>query len=572
MVQHKSTVSAARVLRQAVKNTSSSIELLREAVSNSVDAAADRIDVSLINTGGQLWNLVIQDNGNGMTEAHMMAFFNAGETVKDFEDKAIGEKGLGSKTTFVAKEIVVESRRSDAGAPLIVGRMIEPLAALDRGEMPEYTMDVDPDGYQPALVGHGTRIALTEVHIAKFNGKESSHHDEIAERVLHYLRSMCATGTVKNRHAGRQHILSTVMNVGVIPQLTLEVVTGDGTATLGPEPGLYQIPDVNLNPEDGPVSQGVPENSKKFCDVLDFNRARTISVGGEQFTVHYDGTAVIAGENVRAQMLKGELKQGWTQKSQMGVHLCKDFIPMRKRADLSSDLLDSEFYYEYKVFINCQDFQLNADRNVVTNEESDEIAWIWDDFKAAVWPTISSRGAPYQQMKRAEEAAIEAIKKTQQASELKGAYSTAANIAGAKEGVDLRFVKAPRREADISHLLAMMVQSGAWADELAPISRFGQYIDSSTDVLVEDEHGDAFLVEIELQLPNLFRHRHPMNSYDLVVVWELGGLTNGSTYNAPWGLNGSEVPVTLISGGGAHDWHLRWGTHNRRVIVLSEIL
>ena len=97
MTSYTSTVSEAHVLEQAVLNTSSSIELLREAVSNSVDADAHNIDIKLTNAGGDIWNIVIQDNGNGMEEAHMKAFFNTGETVKDHElpGVAIGEKGLG---------------------------------------------------------------------------------------------------------------------------------------------------------------------------------------------------------------------------------------------------------------------------------------------------------------------------------------------------------------------------------------------------------------------------------------------------------------------------------------------
>lgn len=89
-----SKVSQESLLRQAVHNTSQSIELLREAVSNSVDAKASTIDVKLTNVGGEIWNIVIQDDGNGMGEKHMRAFFNAGDSEKDFPQTSIGEKGL----------------------------------------------------------------------------------------------------------------------------------------------------------------------------------------------------------------------------------------------------------------------------------------------------------------------------------------------------------------------------------------------------------------------------------------------------------------------------------------------
>ncbi|WP_460444667.1 ATP-binding protein [Angustibacter aerolatus] len=572
MASHTSHVSQESLLRQAVLNTSQSIELLREAVSNSVDADAKHIDVQLNNAGGEMWNVVIQDDGNGMEDKHMRAFFNAGDSVKDFAQTAIGEKGLGSKTTFVAKEVVVESRRYTNPGVLLVGRMQDPMASLAKLKMPKYTVEQDPAGHTPGLTSAGTRITLAGVHFASFNGRKTADAKIIADRVMHYLRSMCATGTVKNRHGQQTHVIKNVANVGVIPLVTVEVATGNGTVTLGPEPGVYQVPSISINPTNGPMSpEGVQQNSKRFCDVLDFNRSRTITIGGNQVTVHYDGTAVIAGENVRAEMLKHELKQGWTQKSQMGVHLCKDFIPLRNDTPLSRELLGGEFYYEYKVFLNCQSFQLNADRNVITNEESDEIAWIWDDFQANVWPDIQARTNPYNAMKRAEEAGIESIKKTNEAASLKSAYVTSPNVKIAKSAASLAFVKQPRKEADVSHLLAMMVQSGHWKAELDPIDKFGQYINASTDVLVEDAAGTVLLVEIETQLANLFRHQHPMNSYDMVVVWSLGTMTSGTSQNAPWGTNSSMVSVALNQNA-TNGWELKWGVHSRPVLVLENIL
>ncbi|WP_192826514.1 ATP-binding protein [Janibacter melonis] len=568
---HTSHVSQESLLRQAVLNTSQSIELLREAVSNSIDAEARNIDIKLTNAGGEVWNIVIQDDGNGMEDQHMMAFFNAGDSVKDFPQTSIGEKGLGSKTSFVAKEIVVESRRHTNPTVLKVGTMTDPLMQLAAGNMPTYAIDTDPSNYSSCLTSKGTRITLTGVHLTSFNGKKTNDPQEVSDRVMHYLRSMCATGTVKNRHAHKAHIITSVANVGVIPMISLEVVGASGTVTRGPLPGSYPMPNIDLSPTGGPVSEGISQNSKRFCDVYDFTRSKTISVQGKLLTVHYDGTVIIAGENVRADMLRHELKQGWTQKSQMGVHLCKDFIPLRNDTSLSRELLNGEYYFEYKVFLNCQSFQLNADRNVITNEESDEIAWIWDDFSTAVWPNIQAKANVYRAMKDGEEGAIEAVRKTKQAAALKAGYSTSLDVVVAKSGASLAYVKQPKKEADVSHLLAMMVQSGDWKTELSPIDRFGQYIDASTDVLVEDTTGKVLLVEVDTLLANLFKHQHPMNSYDLVVVWSLGTMTLGTSQNAPWGTNGSQVPVALIqnaSGG----WELKWGTNTRPVIVLENIL
>jgi Histidine kinase-, DNA gyrase B-, and HSP90-like ATPase len=571
-----STVVDISVLRQAVLNTTSSIELLREAVSNSVDADARSIDIKLASEGGEVWTVVIQDDGHGMEERHMQAFFNTGQTEKDDPSGkgvilSIGEKGLGSKTSFVAKNIEIESRRRGS-TDLLVGVMPDPLGAIEKRQMPTYTIKKNPGTHTAQLVSAGTRITLTGVHLAKFNGKASDDASEIARRIMHYLRTMCATGTVKNRHAAKTHVGQSVFNVGSIPQVTVEVTSQTGNVTLGPESGAYPVPAVNVTPSGGQATEGIPENSKLFCDTLDFERSKTLAVQGQQITVYYDGTAIIAGESVRTEMLRDELRAGLTHKSQMGLHLSKDFIPLHRDDTLSRALLDNEYYYDFKVFVNCQTFQLNSDRNSVTNWDSSEISWIQDDFKKNVWPSIEQKAKSYRQMRDDEQAAIESIRKTQNAAKLKTDYASSPGIVFPAGRPAVKFVKSPKKEADVSHLLAMMVEAGHWASELAPIAKFGQYIDDSTDVIVEDANGTPQLVEIETSLPNLFRHQHPMSSYDLVAVWSLGGMTNGTQQKAPWGQNGSSVTVVLLQDSTTKQWSLKWGTHTRRVIVLTEIL
>jgi hypothetical protein len=129
----------------------------------------------------------------------------------------------------------------------------------------------------------------------------------------------------------------------------------------------------------------------------------------------------------------------------------------------------------------------------------------------------------------------------------------------------------PEKEADVSHLFAMMVQSGNYDDQIRPVKKLGRYIDDSTDLICEDSAGEPLLVEIEMSLPNLFRHGHPMTSYDVVVVWERGGIKVRESRMAPWGAGGGTVSVTLKSAGSG-GWVLTWGTHEKPLLVLSEIL
>jgi hypothetical protein len=582
MKKRKCGISQAAVLKQMVLNTSNSLELFREAVSNSIDADCREINIALECAGGDVWDVVIQDDGHGMEEAHMCAFFNMGESVKDFESRgagsdlkqslSIGEKGLGSKTAFVAKEIRLESCRKGTGKRL-VSRMSGAMDALRRGELPAFELEEPAADDRFDLQRHGTRIELSGVRIPAFNGKACNDAKEVADRLMHYLRTSCATGTVKNLFAGRKHIKDFVLNVASVPDLTIEVnISGQRPVRLERMSGAYEIPDANVNPTTGQQDRatGVRRNSEEFCDTHTFSRDRTISVRGENITVYYDGLAIIAGASVRGRMLKDELKQGWTHKSQMGLHLCRDFIPLRVDGVLSRDLLDPEYYYEFKVFLNCQWFTLNADRNCVTNQESDEVAWIFRDFRETVWPQIEQKYRALKSMREAEEREVASIEKTQQSAKLKSDYVRLDSLVPMRTGAKIQFAKLPQTEADVSHLLAMVVQSEQYQDELQPIARFGSYIDKATDLLCEDAAGKPLLVEVERTLPSLFRHGHPVASYDVVVVWELGGMSDGDTQTAYWGDNGTPVSVKLI--GGPSSWKLSWGTRSKRLIVLSDFV
>ena len=168
------------------------------------------------------------------------------------------------------------------------------------------------------------------------NGPRNAN--EIARRLMHYLRSMCATGTVKNRHAHKAHILGVSSTWGVIPMVTVEVVNQSGNATLGPRSGAYPLPAVNINPTGGPINNGV---GRELETVL-----RCARLLGREDAEHSrpdnDGVLRRDGSNRRGVSPSGDAevrtRQGWTQKSQMGLHVCKDFIPLKTDSVLSRDL------------------------------------------------------------------------------------------------------------------------------------------------------------------------------------------------------------------------------------------
>ena len=96
-----STVNDVHILTQAVKNTKTTLEIIRESISNSMDAEAREISIELTHAAGNAWNIVLDDNGFGMTDQHLIAFLSAGQSLKTYgapgATPVIGEKGLEVK-------------------------------------------------------------------------------------------------------------------------------------------------------------------------------------------------------------------------------------------------------------------------------------------------------------------------------------------------------------------------------------------------------------------------------------------------------------------------------------------
>ena len=97
-------------------------EIIREALSNSFDAAAKNIKVEIYidkSAGEDELVISLEDDGHGMDETEIKAFFGLGFSMRTKVDErgfkissAIGEKGHGTKIYFNSRRIDVISLRS----------------------------------------------------------------------------------------------------------------------------------------------------------------------------------------------------------------------------------------------------------------------------------------------------------------------------------------------------------------------------------------------------------------------------------------------------------------------------
>src|SRR4030043_232669 len=131
------------------------LDAMREAISNAMDFHATEVRIKVWENkkmpGGELV-IEVQDNGDGMEEASLEAFFNLGDSTHIDEDgtkleDSIGEKGHGTKTYFNSRQIEVFTT-SKSGKTLYA-LMDEPLKELLQRRLPPYDYDANPTSRLP---------------------------------------------------------------------------------------------------------------------------------------------------------------------------------------------------------------------------------------------------------------------------------------------------------------------------------------------------------------------------------------------------------------------------------------
>lgn len=228
-------------------------------------------------------------------------------------------------------------------------------------------------------------------------------------------------------------------------------------------------------------------------------------------TVQLYGT--VSGVNCRKKICT--LRQSETHKSRFGLYLCKDFIPFER----ANYLLKDEQYYHYHLLANSQNFVLTADRNSLSNKESLVVKWIYsqveDIFKNNIKPFAEKE---YFKLRKDEEEAyevecrIEGMKK----------YIKKLDLIDNLYAYDLPIKKVPQSEYEVALLFTAMLSNNKTKNLITDLKRIISYSSRmTTDIICEDNKNNICLVEIEYKLSNVFKHKHPLNTYDYVICWKI---------------------------------------------------
>jgi hypothetical protein len=327
-------------------------EIVREAVSNSYDAKASRIQIDVYvdrSSGEEQLIVSILDDGHGMDEDQLKAFFDLGRSTRNAVDERgfrtgdfIGSKGHGTKIYYNSSRIEVETWRDGA---MLTARVDDPKKHLLRKELPE----VRPKRIVPAPEGSGTKV-----RVIGYNHNESRgfSHRELRDYVYWFTK-----------WASFEQKVARDENAAKVIHLK-----GLG----GPEEG-----------EDLSFGHVFPPENTSMTDLRRQDRVEPMRYyvkrwifpnepiqGYPQFTL--DMIVSLEGDSAKLQhndMLRRrgrEIREGdYIVGDRYGLWICKDFIPIQRINQWVSD--KGYEWTRYHAFVNCQALELTANRSDVEN-------------------------------------------------------------------------------------------------------------------------------------------------------------------------------------------------------------
>lgn len=483
-------VKEVTMFKEIALNIKNPCEMIREALSNSYDSDAKSIWITIKrNMEGDI-EIIIRDDGNGMDLDEIHSFFNLGDSKKMLQN--IGEKGLGTKTYFKSKKIIINTRKFNNNGYNVV--MDDPWRKLLNEEIPIYNVT------EKSNIQQGTEIKIVGYSVD--NGEKYFNFGTLKDYILWFT----AGGNFKNIFANKLILQSKVKNMNKACKIYIkdELNNKQGEIT-----GVHQFSPPNENPNLDPMNKKY-KRSVNYCRAFGpFHRETTIN--GQYVSVQLYGT--VSGVNCRKKICK--LKQSETYKSRFGLYLCKDFIPFER----ANSLLRDEQFYHYHLLVNSQNFVLTADRNSLSNTETIEGKWIFeqieDIFKDAIKPIAEKE---YFSMRKEEEEAYDAECRILAMNK----YIKKLDLIDNLYIKDIPIQKIPQSEYEVALLFASILSNFDTKPLLPDIKKIISYSSrATTDVICMNDSGEIVLVEIEHKLSNVFKHKHPTDTYDCVVCWKI---------------------------------------------------
>jgi hypothetical protein len=466
------------------------LEVIRESLSNSYDADASEIEIT-IRSRPRGSDIIIEDDGNGMNERDLESFFDLGNSRKT---DSIGYKGHGTKIFYKSDRIVVNTAKDGVNRRAV---MDKPWEKLNRKELPEYELtetDVRDES-------QGTRIKITNFRSGEGFDPESLTYNKIH----HYLKWKTIAGSTAHFFEDDPREMDIRVKLGEeIDDTRDELVT---TSRLG-------FPDEQLEPSDDEFP------AERMCKHYD----------PREIEVEYDGettTAQIVGM-VGGKAARNELPTHGRHSVQFGVWFAKDHIKVEQINETISH--DNEFIHFFFI-VNCQDLELSANRETIRNKSNPVFRAVRDEVefylsKVTQDPWFKN----YLEIRR--EGKLKRRARTQESS-----LQDRRKLVADRE----RFEPSNRAEVLLAVERASQQQAGfsLQVEDYQP--------DADIQAIVRHQ-GKLRNAAIHHQLTEHFENESPLEHIDLIIYWEQGDPTKLNEVERT-GYIGGEIEIDHDNGG-----------------------
>lgn len=357
-------VKKAPSFLEIVENFTDPREVLREGISNALDWGASTIKITVYEDATRAdRELVIKiwDNGLGLTRERFLAFWNLSDSPGLQRDKfgrklgeRVGEKGHGTKTFWKCRQIEVESvaREEDGGDWKVLAWMMEPINTLKQEKVPDYDYVEQP--------GQGNET-FTEVTIKGYytQSKEDFRHETLKD----YIRWFTKFGS---------------------GELELQIDTHQGKVIELQGLGRGDSERIPFGHSFPPVSNNIKQLQKRWQDTWQkyyVNKWAFPSVPIEGYpSSNIDVVFYLEGDLAKRQhnpMLalrrssRSTERWRYTVSERYGLYVCKDWIPLPPSQRVNEWVAEKSEWTLYHAFVNCQDFELTANRGSIGNTDRD---------------------------------------------------------------------------------------------------------------------------------------------------------------------------------------------------------
>jgi len=494
MPSFKPSVNEAREFLEISSDFGNPKEIIREAISNSFDAGADKIDISVFidkSSGEDELVVTIKDNGEGIQEEQLKEFFGLGFSNRVITDAlgnkisdAIGEKGHGTKVYFNSKCIELETVRDGKHIKAVFD---SPKKILRGGQIPEVKYDVTPTS-----APHGTTVT---VHGYNDNIQSGFGHEELKD----YIYWCTKFGSFE-------------LELGITKFKDVTIwLQGLGWKESVGEPLKFG----HLFPE--VVTDVRSLRSKDKISPLDYYVARwvfpnepLIGMPGAKldFVFYIEGDEAKRTYNKMIHKPYDYWRPGqYLVQDRYGLWLCKDSIPIERRNSLVAERSE---WTKYHAFVNCQEFRLTANRRDVGNTPPQVIKateeTVKDLFERRIKPSTEFQKYREELEKEERERAIE---KTTEREEWEFDRRSKLAATAKVARVDNIELHEPRQESGVFSLVLQLLAVKPELFDFKVIdydSSMGYDLLVTKDYALELERASKRFVELKFELKRDFNH------------------------------------------------------------------